>query len=87
MLSVMVGSWCQGLAVLFENITLRMNFCFLLEHWTLSCVLSGWRIGPFRDYLRREDASTKTYEGELVTGRVGGAGNNMSNFINGRERL
>lgn len=37
------------------------------------------------DYLQREDASTKTYEKELGTG--GMAENNMSNFINGRERL
>ncbi len=48
-------------------------------------MLPGWRIGPFCYYLQREDA--KTYEGKLGMLGVEGAGNNMSNFINGRERL
>lgn len=42
------------------------------------------------DYLLRGDASTKTYERDRHRGVRGGglwAGNNMSNFINGRERL
>ena len=44
------------------------------------------------DYLLGEDASTKTYERGAghtggVCGGAEGAGNNMSNFINGRERL
>lgn len=40
--------------------------------------------------VESEDASAKTYEAEPVCGGRGGgsgAGNNMSNFINGRERL
>lgn len=83
----MAGSWCQGLVVLSENITLRMNFSFFfffLEHWPLGCVLSWWRIGticgermhPLR--LMRKSWAQR---------RGGWAENNMSNFINGRERL
>lgn len=61
---------------------------FHIKRWPLSCVLFGWRMGPCRDYLLREDASTETHERGPGTGGVEvGAGNNMSNFINGRERL
>lgn len=73
MLRVMTGSWCQGLVVLSENITLRMDFCFCRALATELCALLAIRGLS----AKRKDAATKTYEGQLGTG-VGWGGQEIT---------